>query len=195
MHWTRPTEGRDDAARVSGFTLMELLVTIVVVGILAALAVPAFNSFVLNDRVIGQINSLVGSFNYARSEAIKQHLSAGVTVCPSSDGKTCNNTTAWGGGWIVLNNDPSLAGPPPSPLAIIQYVPAFGGTNTVTAVNAGATGVTYQYNGTVNNPVTIRICDIRGAAYARDVEVNATGRVAASQKAGQTVNGAALACP
>ena len=49
------------------------------------MAVPAFNNFVLNDRDIGQINSLVASFNYARNEAIKLN-NGGVQVCTSVDG-------------------------------------------------------------------------------------------------------------
>jgi type IV fimbrial biogenesis protein FimT len=181
-----------------GFTLIELMVTVAVAVILIAVGVPAFNSFVMNDRDITQINALVASFNYARSEAIKQHGSAGVKVCPSSDGATCNGTSAWSGGWIVWNEDPTLntnANPALNTQAIVQAVPALAGGNTVTAALAGATGTIFQYNGTVTAPLTITICDKRGAAYARDVEVNATGRVASSQTPGLSVSGAALTCP
>ncbi len=72
-----------------GFTLIELLVTMTVAGILACIAVPAFSSFVQNDRDIEQINSLVSSLNYARSEAIKRDSQGGITVCPSVDGRSC----------------------------------------------------------------------------------------------------------
>jgi type IV fimbrial biogenesis protein FimT len=181
-----------------GFTLIELMITVSVAVILIALGVPAFNSFVMNDRDITQINSLVASFNYARSEAIKQHLSSGVQVCPSTNGSTCSLTSKWACGWIVWNTDPSLntnANPALNSQAILQSVPAFSGSNTVTATLAGAAGTTFQYNGTVTSPVAITICDSRGATYARDVEVNATGRVASSQTPGLSVSGAALTCP
>ena len=49
--------------RYGGFTLIELLTTIMVGGILLTVAVPAFNSFVLSDRNVGQVNSLVASLN------------------------------------------------------------------------------------------------------------------------------------
>jgi len=178
----------------SGFTVIELMVTVAVAAILLAIAVPAFNSFVLNDRDISQINSLVASFNYARSEAIKQNLPIGVAVCPSSDGNTCNGTAAWSGGWIVLNQDPRLAG---TPQAVIQAVPALAGGNSVTATQSGAAGITFQYNGGLakSQSLAIKICDPRGSAFAREVEVSATGKVAATQTAGQTVSGAPLACP
>jgi type IV fimbrial biogenesis protein FimT len=181
--------------RCGGFTLIELLTTIMVGGILLAVAVPAFNSFVLNDRDVGQVNSLVASLNYARSEAIKRASPYGVIMCPSTDLQTCNLTTNWVGGWIVAYQDPII----PANSQLLQSVPAFKGSNTVTPVGAAATGITFQSNGLVTpagaQPLTIRICDTRGAAFARDIEVNSTGRVAASQAPGKTVAGAALACP
>ena len=60
----------------SGFTLMELIITILVAAILTAIAVPAFDSFVKNDRDSAQVNSLAYSMNYARSEAVKRDLAA-----------------------------------------------------------------------------------------------------------------------
>jgi type IV fimbrial biogenesis protein FimT len=189
---TSPTPGAEH-----GFTIIELMVTMLVAGILVAIAVPAFRSFVLNDRDIGQVNSLVASLNYARSEAVKAASPTCITVCPSTDGQTCSGGTAWVGGWVVVDpNNADCATPP----CTLQSVPALAGTNTVTpAVAATATGITFSSNGVVAGPpgttLTIRVCDARGAAFARDVEVNSTGRVAASQTPGLSVTGAALVCP
>ena len=155
-----------------GFTLIELLVTMLVAGILVAIAVPAFNNFVLNDRDIGQANSLVSSLNYARSESIKQNIAGGVTVCPSVNATTCGGTD-WSQGWIVTN----AAG------TVLSAVPALAGGNTLTATGSPA-GVTFASTGLPSGQLTIRICDTRGAAFARDVEVNAAGRVAASATPG-----------
>lgn len=171
-----------------GFTLIELLVAMAVAGILFAIGVPAFNSFVLNDRDIGQVNSLVSSLNYARSEEIKRASPSGFIVCPSTDGQTCSGSSSWSSGWIVLD----LNTLDPAPL-VLQSVPAVAGSNTLTAT--ATVGVTFLSSGMVMAPLTIRVCDTRGASFARDVEVNSTGRVAASQTPGQSVSGAALACP
>jgi type IV fimbrial biogenesis protein FimT len=164
---------------------MELLVTITVAGILSAIAVPAFNSFVQNDRDAAQANSLILSFNYARSEAIKRDKPGGVQVCPSANGTTCSGGTNWSNGWIVVD----AAGDPP-----FQTVPALSGKNVLTATGA-ASGVTFGSNGMANGTLNIKICDPRGLGNGLEVAVNSTGRALASQAQGQTAAGAALVCP
>jgi type IV fimbrial biogenesis protein FimT len=163
------------------------MVTIAIAGMLTAMAVPAFNNFVLNDRDIGQINSLVASFNYARDEAIKLN-NGGVQVCTSTDGLNCNGGTAWNLGWIVRETLPNTVTP-----TVLQYVPAFGGANTIKLPTQ--TEVTFSSTGLVDAPITIQICDTRGGTFSRDVEVNTTGRIASSTTPGYSVSRAALACP
>jgi type IV fimbrial biogenesis protein FimT len=175
-----------------GFTLVELMVSVLIAGILAAIGIPAFNNFVLNDRDTTQINSLVYSLNYARSESVKRNTAAGVEVCPSSNSTTCNPASPWSNGWIVLDLDPTDAAP------VLQAIPAFAGSNTVTATGAAATGIVFNSSGATQGSatLTINVCDIRGATYARDVEVTGIGTTQASQKPGFRVNGTTpLTCP
>lgn len=170
-----------------GFTLIELLVTIGIAGILAAIAVPAFNTFVMNNRDANQINSLALSFNYARSEAVKLNTPVGVQVCPSSDQATCNGpANGWKDGWIVLDMSTNR---------VIQAVPALSGPNAISAAGVGANGITFKSNGTVVGAAQIKICDPRGGAFARDVEISPVGSISSTQMAGQSATGAALACP
>src|SRR5262249_24094590 len=104
--------------RSAGFTLVELLVTIVVLSILLGLAVPAFRTFMQNDQQWAQQNNLMLALNAARSEAIKNDAASlvapvtaavipgGAQICSSSTGLGCTGTP-WEQGWIVLGADPA----------------------------------------------------------------------------------------
>src|SRR4051812_29790402 len=69
---------------MSGFTLIELLVTITVAGILMTVAIPSFKLSIQNGRLVSQGNDLLGTFLYARSQAIATN--ADIVVCASTDG-------------------------------------------------------------------------------------------------------------
>src|SRR5271166_2519655 len=151
---------RQGPATGRGFTLVEALVTLAVAGLLAAMAVPAFSAFSLNDRQIEQINALAASFNYARNKAVQRDLRGGITVCPSADGATCGGTS-WSGGWIIVD----AFGDPP-----FKKVPAMSGDNTIT-VKGSAAGITFLSSGLVTPAAltAITFCDARGAASAREI--------------------------
>ncbi len=59
--------------RQTGFTLMELMITLVVMAILAAIALPSFQSIIENRRLAGAADNLFSDLQFARSEAIKQN--------------------------------------------------------------------------------------------------------------------------
>lgn len=87
----------------SGMTLIELLITIVVAGILLMIAVPSFVSLTQRNRVAAEINGLSATLQYARAEAVKEGQP--VTVCVSSTGTSCATaSTPWQSGWIVFSD-------------------------------------------------------------------------------------------
>lgn len=85
-----------------GFTLVELLITILVASILLATAVPAFNDFIQNNRITATSNELVTALAVARSEAIRRR--GPVSLCSSANQATCANSANWGTGWIVFSD-------------------------------------------------------------------------------------------
>jgi len=84
----KPTRTR---RKDQGFTLIELIITITIVGILAALAMPSFNDFILNQRAKNASFDLMSALTLTRSEAIKRNAS--VTMTQVSGG--------WQNGWTV----------------------------------------------------------------------------------------------
>ncbi len=57
----------------NGFTLIEAMVVIVLIGVVAAIALPSFKSVIDGRRLAGAAEHLFANLNYARSEAIKQN--------------------------------------------------------------------------------------------------------------------------
>ena len=186
---TAPIEHR---RYLAGVTLVELMITVVVLSILLGLAVPAYRSFLQNDQQWTQQNNLVLSLNTARSEAVKNDLPGGVWVCSSTDGATCTNTP-WEQGWIVQPSANVFGVGAAKPLQVIGALPT--GT-TLREYNNNLT-VTFLSNGGLTPAALIqfRMCDVRGAAFARYLAVTAMGRVVASPTVGQDLTGAALPCP
>ncbi len=167
----------------TGFTLVELMVTITVAAIISSIAIPSFRTFLQNDRQWTQASSLVISLNAARSEAVKQDVAGGISVCPTTNGVTCGGT-AWAQGWIVVSNAPNS-----TPIQTVAGLPP--GT-TLTEAN-GLAAVTYLSNGMTSASAAFTMCDARGAAHARYTQVSAAGRVASSM--GKKLDGTALRCP
>jgi len=180
----------------AGFTLVELMVTIVVAAILLGLAVPAFRSFMQNDQQWTQTNNLLLALNTARSDAIKSDLAAGAQVCSSSNGLACTNTP-WNQGWIVLGADPANPGNPPKVLQAVGALPP----GTTLTEGANNLAIPFRSNGALGalanaEPfVFFRMCDVRGAAFARYLQITLMGRVVASPTVGRDLLGNALACP
>ena len=87
---------------IQAFTLVELLVTIVVLAITMVIAVPSFYSMIQNNRAVTTTNNLVYAFKLARSEAIKRAVS--VSVCPTANSNFTACGTNWTEGWIVFVN-------------------------------------------------------------------------------------------
>ena len=76
------------------FTLIELLITVSVLGVLMAIALPNLRDFVVSNRLSSQVNGFIGLINYARSEAIVRNQS--VLICAKQAANNeCSNAEIW----------------------------------------------------------------------------------------------------
>ena len=90
-HLTRLLAPSQFRAPSDGFSLIELLVTISIGAIFAALAAPSFRDFVAGQRVKTASNDIAYTLTGARSEALKRNLN--IVLAPG--------TTGWQSGWSI----------------------------------------------------------------------------------------------
>lgn len=165
-----------------GFTLIELMVTISIAGILMAIAVPNFQTFMQNSRITTQANEFLTALNYARSEAVKRGVT--VTVCPSSSPSTCAASTNWAQGWLVFVDADSNGVFATGTDISVRVWPALRAGSTLTA--ATLTRTTFNSSGFARAGAnsygndTFRLCDSRGMAFGRAITLTNSGRASIS---------------
>ncbi|HLF11910.1 MAG TPA: GspH/FimT family pseudopilin [Gammaproteobacteria bacterium] len=159
-------------ARIAGFTLWELLWTLIIGGTLLGLGVPSFQTFLLDSRRTADINALVLAIQLARSEAAKRGQP--VVVCKSVDRLRCGgDEIRFDAGWMVFANADDIRPPHRSPSEPLLYahVPELKGTIT-------ANRPLFEFRPYLRRSTngTVTFCDRRGGRAARAVIVSYTGR-------------------
>lgn len=155
-----------------GFTLYELLVTMLIVGIVLTIGVPNMSEFTANSRMATTANDLHASFMLARSEAARSK--SNITICASANSldpaATCNG--AFDDGWIVfvdLDGDLQRAGVGENVLRRLPPIDPLININ----INANATYFSFAPTGLGRGDVggvpafqTAVLCDDRGNQIA-----------------------------
>ncbi|MBU2863877.1 GspH/FimT family pseudopilin [Reinekea forsetii] len=182
--------------RQHGFTLVELLVTLIIIAIVAMFGAPSFRNVMVNSQIDSNLNSVRSSLIYARSEAVSK--SRFITVCMSADGQTCVNAGAadWGSaGWIVWHdrdNDGVFEDNANADLCeldlddcILRVFGPLEGDSTMVEAN-GLYRVVFSPQGQLNIPAaggvafSMQISNC-GEGQERDITISQVGRTTTSQ--------------
>jgi type IV fimbrial biogenesis protein FimT len=158
-------------AKQHGFTIYELLITMLMIGIILSIGVPSFTAFTQNSRISGTANDLHSSFQLARSEAARSK--SNITICASANSMdaaaNCGGT--FDDGWIIfidLNGDIDRAGAGEN---VLRAHPPVSDRIDVTT-NAGANYFSFAPSGLGRGDIggpsvqTATICDERGNIVA-----------------------------
>ncbi|RAU17224.1 hypothetical protein DN062_13725 [Nitrincola tibetensis] len=90
--------------RHQGLTLIELMVSIMVLAILVTIALPNYQLFVVSNRVSSQINEINAAISLARSEAIKRNSSFSFCKADSEAASACSSVAGSWSFWMLRDN-------------------------------------------------------------------------------------------
>ena len=154
--------------RQKGFTLIELMITLVVLVIALSIAVPNFAAWIKNNRIDAATRTLAGTLNLARSEAVSRQTvitvnsggnwSNGLTIY--TDTTPTGNTAQVAGDTLIKDLDFSMDG-------------------ITVNTNDGDNFISFTSSGLLNeggNQLSIAICDDRGVSQGTLITINAVGR-------------------
>jgi type IV fimbrial biogenesis protein FimT len=146
--------------------MIELLITVVVMAILMAIAIPSFRNASLGSQLAAAANNLLASVQLARSEAIKRNTA--MTLCASADGASCAGSGGWEQGWIIIID-------PADPASVLQRQQGLPDKYLVSQAG-GTAPISFQPIGVGATAASFTVCrDDPDGSQERVVTVSATG--------------------
>lgn len=175
------------SAQARGYTLYELLITLLLVALLSAIAVPSFSASLARQRQRAEIDALFHAVHVARKESIMRRRV--VSICPSNDAETCGERADWSVGWLMFENTDRDWPPridPGEPLLQHHAV------DPETSIDANRPGFTLRATFLRATNGTIIVCDRHRRIPARAVVISYSGR---PRVALETTAGKPYSCP
>ncbi len=180
-----------------GYTLLELLITMLVIALLSTLVGPTFVDVINRNRLQSELGGMYAMLSTARSEAVSRSVT--VIACGSSDQSSCNSTS-WENGWIIYADDGAGGGTADNGTRdgtelLLRVGQEASGSVTIRTRNfefngaADAGRIALTQDGFAQSRGSIVICDgVPAEAAALVVNLSGQARVAVDQDADGTLN-------
>jgi type IV fimbrial biogenesis protein FimT len=156
--------------KLKGFTLLELMISIAILGILLTAVVPNARGILIRNRIISEVNYISSLVQFTRHTAIDEQ--AITVMCPSNDFTTCSND--WTLPKIIFvdednngarNNDEEL-------------LVGSEGSHSTHVIRGPNNPIRFSGNGAVATPATLLFCHNElEAEFARAITVSLQGRL------------------
>ncbi len=169
--------------RCAGFTVVEIMITLVIIAVILSAAVPSVTFIIKNNRLVTQANEIMAVIHFARSEAVKRAVD--VIICRSADPDAttpvCGGTAkVWTSGYLVFADDGNYTnkvydagsdillqrGQVSAPGVTLQ-------TNTV-----WDSYISYSFTGfaeTAGVTAVMSVCDDRGPEHGKEIRILPSG--------------------
>lgn len=156
----RVSQRRSLRTNPRGFSLVELMVVIAVIGIITAVATPFFLSFLQAQRLRGAAQQVQTFLNQARQLAIARNISYRVEV----------NQTGTGLRFVRVSDSTPWTGPGTDGSGY------FGLDTEIQLINQSGTNPTFNPFGAASTAGTLRVRNLQGT-QCLDVIVSVSGRI------------------
>ena len=179
------------ARRAAGFSIIELMITVAVLGVISAAALPSLKTMIQNARLTATANDLMADIAGTKTESSKRR--ARVVICPNTTGVNVNtqcqaspSATSWANGWIayVDANSNTTYDTGDTIVRVHEAMP------TDVTVYSTATSLVSRPVGTITPTTTFKICiNGRSGTYGKLITLSVTGRTSLSTNVSCTGSG------
>ena len=161
----------------AGFTLVELMVTVVLLGILAMFAYPSFSNFIQNGQIRASAESVMSGLQLARAESIRRNAMVEFRLLNTLRGQSVPGGTDWS----------VLAAAPETPTVFDQVVQtrseeasssiARAGVADAAGAEAAQAGdglpatIAFTGLGRLSTATAVRQIDVTGTSQARPLRI------------------------
>ncbi len=165
---------RVQQARQKGFTLIELMVTLIVLVVLLSIGIPSFSDWVKNNRLDTATRTLASALQLARNEAISRQTAV-----------TIDSGGNWGNGLTIYTDESPTGNTALAGVDILIKDLSFSLDGITTTTNDDRY-ISFTNTGLLStldtSPLILTLCHSSGEADGTQITINAVGRTSISNK-------------